>query len=282
MVGRTVYEFLHEDYRDLWREALAGVFAGGKQAEFEVKAIGGPGEARWYGNTLSAVYDGDTVVAAIASSRNVTKRKDAEERLRAIASAIADAIVVVHEGVLLEVLAPPKKDGLLPLFSEALRGRRVAEFLPSDQAEQALEFVRKTIATGTAQEDEVRIELPQGPTWLSARSSPLRLGDGRVVALVHVLDITERKRLEEALRQLREETEADAEEGVQRAAEYGLTFRETTVLSLIARGKSDKEISALLGLSPFTVNKHSSNLVRKLRSRSRSQAAARAVREGII
>ncbi len=67
-----------------------------------------------------------------------------------------------------------------------------------------------------------------------------------------------------------------------RAVGFGLTFREVTVLSLIARGKSDKEIAVLLGLSPFTVNKHSANLVRKLGARSRSQAAALAVREGII
>jgi len=88
--------------------------------------------------------------------------------------------------------------------------------------------------------------------------------------------------MEEELQRLREEIEARAEEGIDRAAQYALTFREITVLSLIARGNSDKEIADLLGLSPFTVNKHSSNLVRKMRARSRTEAAARAVREGII
>ena len=43
-----------------------------------------------------------------------------------------------------------------------------------------------------------------------------------------------------------------------------------------------KEIASQLGLSPFTVNKHSSNLVRKLGARSRSHAVAQAVRENII
>ncbi|MCI0843475.1 MAG: response regulator transcription factor, partial [Chloroflexi bacterium] len=147
---------------------------------------------------------------------------------------------------------------------------------------QALELVRQTVSTGRPGHGKLLLDLPQGPTWLSARAAPLSLGDGRVVAVVHILDISEQKRLEEELQRLREETEAEAEEGVKRASEYGLTFREITVLSLIARGKSDKEIAALLGLSPFTVNKHSSNLVRKLGAHSRSQAAAQAVREGII
>lgn len=282
VVGRKVYDFLHKDYRDLWRKALAEVFAGGRPAEFEVKTAGDPRGEQWYANRLNAVRCGDAVVATIVSSRNVTARKDTEEQMQAIATAISDVIVVVREGVLLEVLAPTKKDGLLPLFSEDLRGRRVEEFLPPAQAQQALEFTRETIATGEPREDEIVVDLPQGPTWLSARSAPVTLANGMVAAVVHILDITERKRLEEELQRLREEAEAQAEQALNRGSEYGLTFREITVLSLIARGKSDKEIAALLGLSPFTVNKHSSHLVRKLGSRSRSQAAARAVREGII
>jgi preprotein translocase subunit SecA len=64
------------------------------------------------------------------------------------------------------------------------------------------------------------------------------------VAVVHILDVSERKRLEDELQRLREEIEAQAEAGVKRASGHGLTFREITVLSLIARGKSDKQIAA--------------------------------------
>ena len=283
VVGGTVYDFVREEYRDAWREALAQVFAGGQRVEFEVGIFDVPGKTQSYAVTISAVTEGDTVVAGVASIRNITTLKEAEERMRAIATAVSDAIVVVDEdGVLLEVLAPTAEKGLLQLPPEEIRGRRAQEFLPHDQAERALEFVRETISSGKAREDEALLDLPLGPRCLSARSAPLRLGDGRVVAVIHILDVTEHKRIEEELQHLREETEAEAEEGVKRASEYGLTFREVTVLSLIARGKSDREIAVLLGLSPFTVNKHSSNLVRKLEARSRSQAAALAVREGII
>ena len=203
--------------------------------------------------------------------------------MRAIATAISDLLVVVdEEGLLLEVLAPDTGAGLLGRPAEDLQNRRVHEFLPHDQAEWAVEVVRETIASGKPREDEALFDLPSGPTWLSCRSAPLNLSDGRTVAVVHTLDITERKRLEDEVRHLREEAEEQAEEGMAHAAGFGLTFREVTVLSLIARGKSDKEVASLLGLSPFTVNKHSSNLVRKLGARSRSQAVARAVREDII
>ena len=283
VVGKTVYDFAEPESHDVWRDALARAFTKGERVHFESRAADGYGEVQWYATSIAPVCTDGEVTAAIVSERDITALKEAEERMRAIATAVSDLVVVVDEdGFFLEVLAPTTDIGLLQLPAEEIRGRRVHEFLPHDQAERALELVRQTVSTGRPGEGELLFDLPQGATWVSARSAPLSLGDGRVVAVIHVLDVSERKRLEEELQSLREETEAKAEEGVKRASEYGLTFREVTVLSLIARGKSDKEIAALLGLSPFTVNKHSSNLVRKLGAHSRSQAAARAVRDGII
>ncbi len=284
VVGKTVYDFALPESHAVWREALAKVFTESERVDFETQEADGYGEVRWYTTSVAPVYRDGVVAEAVVSERDITTLKEAEERMRAIATAVSDVIVVVDEdGVFLEVLAPREREELLGLPpAEDLRGRRVQEFLPHDQAERVLELVRETVSTGRSGEGEMMVDLPQGPTCLSARSAPLSLGDGRVVAVVHILDVSERKRLEEELQRLREETEAQAEEGMGRAAGFGLTFREITVLNLIARGKSDKEIAALLGLSPFTVNKHSSNLVRKLGARSRSQAVARAVRDYII
>ncbi len=526
VVGKTVYDFALPESQAVWREALAKAFTEGERVDFEALAADGHGQIGWYATSIAPVCGDGGVVAAIVSERDITVLKEAEERMRAIATAVSDVIIVVDgDGVFLEVLAPTMKEGLLVLPPDDLRGRRIQEFLRPDQAELSLAFVRETVSSGKAREAEALIELPQGPMWLSARSAPLSLGDGSVVAVIHVadvterkraelekqeaetrmrvqfngipvpvyvwrkcgdgdfelvdfndaaarvtrgevlkmsgvkasqlyadepeiidelsrcvseqtpinrkmwyqlratgesryldvtyayaepdlvlvhaaditerkeaeerlraiatavpdvitvldedgrvlevlrsaekaplfvaegvdargtlvadylpeadakralafikrtietgevqesledlklpgrevwvaaraapltpadgtqavvmhlLDVTERRRMEAELQRLREETEARAEEGVKRAAEYGLTFREISVLSLISRGKSDKEIAVLLGLSPFTVNKHSSNLVHKMGARSRSQAAARAVREGII
>lgn len=283
VVGKTVYDFSLPETHAVWREALAKVFTEGERVDFEVQAADGCGRVRWCATSIAPVLTDGVVAAAVVSERDITTLKEAEGRMRAIAMAISDLLVVVdEEGLLLEVLAPNSEDGLLRQPAEDVRNRRVHEFLPHDQAEWAVEVVRETIASGKPREEEALFDLPGGQTWLSCRSAPLTLSDGRTVAVVHTLDITERKRLENEVRYLREEAEEQAEEGMARAAGFGLTFREVTVLSLIARGKSDKEIASLLGLSPFTVNKHSSNIVRKLGARSRSQAVARAVREDII
>ena len=51
------------------------------------------------------------------------------------------------------------------------------------------------------------------------------------------------------------------------------TQREEQVLALIAQGKSNREIAAMLGISPATSSRHVANLLRKLRLANRTQLA---------
>lgn len=60
-----------------------------------------------------------------------------------------------------------------------------------------------------------------------------------------------------------------------------LTPRETEVLSLIAEGLSNQEISARLGVSTGTVGKYVSRILDKLHLANRTQAALHALREGL-
>jgi DNA-binding NarL/FixJ family response regulator len=57
-----------------------------------------------------------------------------------------------------------------------------------------------------------------------------------------------------------------------------LTTRESQVLLWISRGKSNREIGAILAISPRTVNKHLEQVFVKLGVENRAAAAARAVR----
>jgi DNA-binding CsgD family transcriptional regulator len=59
-----------------------------------------------------------------------------------------------------------------------------------------------------------------------------------------------------------------------------LTDREREVLSLIARGKSNRDIGTELFISPKTASVHVSNILGKLGAASRTEAAAIAYREG--
>jgi len=57
---------------------------------------------------------------------------------------------------------------------------------------------------------------------------------------------------------------------------FELTLREAEVLIWIAKGKSNKDIGEILGLSPRTVNKHLEQIFVKLGVENRASAAVRA------
>ncbi len=95
-------------------------------------------------------------------------------------------------------------------------------------------------------------------------------------------EIDERTRMEEALQRVREELEGKVERQMLRRNPYGLTFREFTVLYLVAAGRTDKELASELGISPLTAQKHVANILGKMNATSRTDAGVRAVRLGLL
>ena len=79
----------------------------------------------------------------------------------------------------------------------------------------------------------------------------------------------------------RDDTEVDLVSRLQNMLE-ALSERELDVLRQIAQGRSNKEISAILGISEKTVKTHVSNILDKLHLADRTQAAIYALRERIV
>jgi DNA-binding NarL/FixJ family response regulator len=61
-----------------------------------------------------------------------------------------------------------------------------------------------------------------------------------------------------------------------------LTPRELEVLELVTQGLRNKEIAARLGITENTAKSHPRNILEKLHAESRTELAARAVREHLI
>jgi DNA-binding NarL/FixJ family response regulator len=64
--------------------------------------------------------------------------------------------------------------------------------------------------------------------------------------------------------------------------DFDLTPRQLDVLRLLSEGFADKEIADRLGVSLYTVNKHVGTILLKLDTRSRTEAAIKAIRKGLI
>ena len=58
--------------------------------------------------------------------------------------------------------------------------------------------------------------------------------------------------------------------------------RELEVLALIAKGRSNKEIAVILGVSDETVKTHVSNIMQKLHAQDRAHAVTEAIRLGLL
>jgi len=69
---------------------------------------------------------------------------------------------------------------------------------------------------------------------------------------------------------------------LERVPRTALSSREGEILTLIARGRSNKEIATDLSISEGTVRVHASNLFAKLGCSDRAQAVSEAFRRGII
>ena len=73
---------------------------------------------------------------------------------------------------------------------------------------------------------------------------------------------------------LRLAKDSGAETPAEFSSELGLTTREGEVLSWLAKGKTNRDIAQILGLSPRTVDKHLEQIYAKLGVENRTAAAA--------
>jgi DNA-binding NarL/FixJ family response regulator len=65
-------------------------------------------------------------------------------------------------------------------------------------------------------------------------------------------------------------------------AQTRLSDRDLVVLRLMVEGFADKEIAREIGVSVFTVNKSVQSILRHTNATSRTQAAVKALKQGIV
>jgi len=142
---------------------------------------------------------------------------------------------------------------------------------------QAQKLLSDALSAGS--DDDVVLPDPI-PQWLDqARKGKA----GSKAAIMTVLPGNEQLRLQymgrlgsnEFLLRLAKDSDADAP--AEFSSELGLTTREGEVLSWLSKGKTNRDIAQILGLSPRTVDKHLEQIYSKLGVENRTAAAAIAV-----
>ena len=205
-------------------------------------------------------------------------------------------IVDDHEVVRMGLKAALEIEDDFTVVAEAANGKEAIEKARAHQPDIVLMDVRMDIMDGIEACREIRSELPSTRVLMLTSFAE----EETVVAALlagaagYVLKNVARARLLEALRSVaRGESLLDSRVtksvveklvGMQAKPADGddLTAREREVLVLIAEGATNKEIAARLVVSENTARNHVSHILSKLGFSRRSEAAAYAVRKGLV
>ncbi len=173
--------------------------------------------------------------------------------------------------------------------------KEIAEAIGTEATKGAVELAKGLLAGAQADYDQARPALEDAAYLLGRSNAPYeaaraKLELARVLAREgrHEAAEAAAAESERAFRAMDAGLLAGAartllgELGGRRTDGGGLTKREREVLSLVARGMTDKDIAAHLGISEHTVHRHISNILTKTGHPSRAAAAAHAARLGVI
>ncbi len=165
-----------------------------------------------FGEKRTVLISAETIELAgekciIASAKDITSRKQSEERLRALVSASSDVLYRMS----------PDWNEMRQLSSESFLAQTTEPhptwlqeyILPEDQAYVAA-IIKKVIRTKSVFELEHRARRADGSLgWAHSRSVPILDAEGDIIEWIGAAsDITERKRAEEALRRSEEKFRA--------------------------------------------------------------------------
>lgn len=222
---------------------------------------------------------GSRACAELERRRAEEALRQAEARNSTLMDAIPDMLFRMNSnGTYLDFVPAAGQEPYVP--AAEFLGRTAHDVLPPDVADTVMQHIRGALESGDMQRFEYELTMDEEKRSYEARI--VVRGADEVLAVVRDVTALRREEQTEARRRARDELEGKVERQMLHKNPYGLTFRELTVLHLVAAGETDREIADGLGISPFTVSKHVANILSKLDASSRTEAGVRAFREGLL
>lgn len=212
---------------------------------------------------------------------NTLAKKQATDLIRVL---VADDHVTVLEGLVAIIGRQPD----MAVVAEAANGREAVELWQKHHPDVMLIDLRMPFLDGAGVIEEIRRQDPSVRVIILTTfdtdidiSKVIKAG-----AKGYLLKDSPREELLECIRKVHAgETSIPAALVSKLAAGISsetLTGRELEVLSLLARGKSNKEIGTNLYISETTVKSHLRNIFSKLNVISRTEAISTASRRGLV
>ncbi|MDX2229548.1 MAG: PAS domain S-box protein [Leptolyngbyaceae cyanobacterium bins.349] len=206
MEGQTFDRFVYAEDLAIGADAIQRAIAG-ERVTLEARYIHKNGSIRWSSANVAPFLLPTGETALMGISRDIHDRKQLEEELRqseykfrAIVENANDLIYVIDGGGRILYMSP-NSAAINGFNSEEMEGRTFDRFVYPDDLAIGGDAIGRAIA-GEKFSFELRSFHKNGSVrWFSSNISPFQLADGTQVMMGIGRDVTDRKRLEEDLRQ---------------------------------------------------------------------------------
>ncbi|TET14869.1 MAG: PAS domain S-box protein, partial [Dehalococcoidia bacterium] len=219
LIGRNVLEFLHpDDVQSVANTFDTSIKNPGQPVQMEVRFLHKDGSWRLMEGIGSNLLDDPKVNGIVVNYRDVTERKRMEEALQqreqdylALLETTFEGIVVVDAETLKVVYGnrrASKMFGFDPVLKDGV-GVDIFDFVHPEDKEVVIKgFTEDLYQEERRQKYEVRAKTKDGKElWITALGTRTEF-QGRLAVLLSTIDVTERKKAEEALRESEERLRA--------------------------------------------------------------------------
>ncbi len=208
-IGHSLFDVVAPDSRQQFRQAFAKVLEEATMVEYEAPGYGPNQEPAWYHRQLVPIIEHDKVRSVLMVARDITKRKQAEEKLRISESNYRTLVKKSIQGISIYqeqkmVYANPAQCKIFGYTDEellAMSAEQLIALTHPDDRSISRERARKRMAGEPVSPSyvELRILRKDGTTgWIQAFNDQIEY-DGQPAILSTNIDITERKQAEQAL-----------------------------------------------------------------------------------
>ncbi|MFX0071934.1 MAG: PAS domain-containing protein, partial [Candidatus Hermodarchaeota archaeon] len=214
VIGTNFINYVHPEYKELTKKKFENIFKTGKSDRCEIKAYGGHGELRWISLNLGAIKEKNQINSVLIILRDITRRKKSEEKLReseekfrTITEQSFLGIAILQDNRIKYV--NEQMANIFDYSTEEIISWQPGEFLKVIFSEDRVFVTQQLIKKQLGESDATDQYQFRGVTknndiiWLETFSRTINFG-GRPADFVTLLDITEKKKSEQKLKESEE------------------------------------------------------------------------------
>jgi PAS domain S-box-containing protein len=223
--------------------------------ELEFRIIHRDGAVRWIGHVCQPVFDENgKIIGRRGSNREITRRKLMEEMLQESERKYRELVESLHEGIWVvdgearTTFVNSRMAEMLGYTREEMQGRRLFSFMDEENTETAKRYLKRR-EEGIKEQHEFELVKKDGTRVFTVlEAAPSSDENGKFTgAVASVMDITERKKQEQALRESEERFRSTFDQAPIGSAMLGLDLSAIRVNRELCRmlGRSEEELLRL-------------------------------------